>query len=126
MNNETDFSVERVKALELIDEFKNIEPTITQELVNLTELKGGKMEGLDFRLKSKESLTRKLAFEGVNVPMNDVLRYTVIFEESNFTKNTLDIIEQLKRKGFTKVEVDVKKIETRGEYSYIETTFYKE
>lgn len=92
------------KAVELIEGFTKIEPQITNDLINLAKNNGGKMEGLDFRLKSLESLKRKLITDGVHKPMNDILRYTIILDVE-VTKNINLIMKTLENKGYKVVKV---------------------
>ncbi len=88
------------KAQYLIKQAKENEGTITELLSNQTSKLGGKMEGLDFRIKSLESLTRKISRDGIQSNFNDVLRYTTIFEPEFFTMNVKNMIEQIKSRGY--------------------------
>jgi len=97
-------SVASAKAKELISTLSKIEPAVTDDLVNLAKNNGGRMEGLDFRLKTLESLERKLISDGVNEPMNDVLRYTVIIDD-DLAKGTNAIMQGLESKGYQTIKV---------------------
>ena len=103
--NGVDNSVEALRARELINNLKQIESKVTQDLSNLANKYGGKMKGLDLRLKSEESLARKLKTDGINTPMNDVLRYTTTFENSKFTRGVQNIINDLKIQGYEVVKI---------------------
>ena len=94
----------KVKAEELINTLSKIEPKVTQDLMNLAKANGGKMEGLEFRLKTPESLERKLASDGINEPMNDVLRYTIIIDD-DLAKGTSAILKGLESKGYQTVKI---------------------
>ena len=61
------------QADELLNRASAAEPKVTKDLTGLAKATGGKQEGLDFRLKTKESLARKL--ETTNPEnINDSLR----------------------------------------------------
>ncbi|TWP28388.1 hypothetical protein ETU08_09085 [Apibacter muscae] len=98
-------SAEQIKAEELIDQAKIAEAELTDLLIKLAEENEGKMEGLDFRLKSIESLTRKLQTDGLNAEMKDVLRYTTIFENSKLTSRTKTMLDALKQNGYKEVAI---------------------
>lgn len=72
------------------------EPAITADMHVIASVGGGELEGLDFRLKSDESIRRKLAtdsdFAGKQMPvhqreaaMKDVNRYTQIYSEHEYS-----------------------------------------
>ncbi|MFK7004728.1 MULTISPECIES: hypothetical protein [Flavobacterium] len=98
-------TAEALKARELLSKLKLIEPQVTDDLVGLANKNGGKMEGLDFRLKSEESLIRKLQLDGINTPMNDVLRYTTTFDDATFVKGIENTLNDLKDKGYEVVKL---------------------
>jgi hypothetical protein len=94
----------KTKAEELIKVFSKIEPQITDDLTNLARKNGGRMEGLDFKLKTFESLNRKLITDGINTPMNDVLRYTIIIDKE-ITNGVNTILKELKSKGYQIIKI---------------------
>ncbi|WP_123901214.1 fibronectin type III domain-containing protein [Flavobacterium davisii] len=98
-------TAEALKARELLSKLKLIEHQVTDDLVGLANKNGGKMEGLDFRLKSEESLIRKLQLDGINTPMNDVLRYTTTFDDATFVKGIENTLNDLKDKGYEVVKL---------------------
>jgi len=61
--------------------------------------KGGEMLGLLYRLKSVESLARKIA-DQTGVPVNDSLRYTMSFNETSFTAGTKATMANLQGEGY--------------------------
>ena len=61
-----------------------IEPQVTKTLSGVAAENGGQMVGLESRLKSIDSLTRKIEIDP-NRPINDALRYTMSFDEASFT-----------------------------------------
>lgn len=94
-----------VKAEQLLSDARRVEEVVTSDISNIASSKGGIMEGLEFRLKTKSSLVRKLFVDGVNTPMNDVLRYTTTFEAESFTDGVFDVMKALQQKGYEIVNV---------------------
>jgi len=94
----------------LIEEAQRIEPPITSLLQTTAANNGGRMEGLDFKFKSEESLARKITTETADTPglpleasgdlMNDVLRYTMMLDEGSYTSGAKDTLAQLEADGF--------------------------
>lgn len=94
----------------LIEEASRVEPPITLLLEGQASAIGGRMEGLEFRIKSEDSLARKVTTETENKPgqpldvsgelMNDVLRYTMILEEGNYSSGAQSSLDQLRNEGF--------------------------
>ena len=81
----------RGKARELINKAKQVEPRVTRVVQSLAFSRRGKMKGLEYRLKSEESLARKLrdkalasdkdpatAIQAEAATIRDALRYTII------------------------------------------------
>lgn len=93
------------KAEELINGLKQVEPAVTSDLISFAHSVGGKMEGLDFKMKTVKSLARKLLKDGINKPMNDVLRYTTTLEEAKFTDGVFSIVKLMRNKGYEVVNV---------------------
>ena len=92
--HETD-DINKVRSVEeLLGKVKAIEPEITQDMTGISSKSGGKLVGLENRLKSSESLQRKINSEiadgfsekqALN-KIRDALRYTAIFKEKEFSK----------------------------------------
>lgn len=96
-------------AQKLLTQAKENEPNITQDLKTIAKLTNAKVVGLENKLKSEESLTRKLSdlSEKFNIPIdkiakrnNDALRYTFIFETENCGAGFAETIVRLKKKGY--------------------------
>jgi len=74
---------------ELLEKAAEAELWITPTLQFLTRRRGGHLEGLEYRLKTRKSLARKvstLAAENPNlpleeIPIDDAVRYTVVIED---------------------------------------------
>ncbi|MCL2777975.1 MAG: hypothetical protein FWD73_08220, partial [Polyangiaceae bacterium] len=95
----------QVRAKELLAKVQQVEPQVTKELSQLAKENGGKMEGLDYRLKSHESLSRKLADEP-GKPVNDALRYTQIYESKNLGAGAKNVMASMENNGYKKVAVN--------------------
>lgn len=86
------------------------EPAITRDMIDAADAHGGKMAGLDFRVKSEKSLARKvdeekdLDFGGdakkAADSMSDVVRYTVTFKDDSYVQGTRDVLRDLESKGY--------------------------
>jgi len=88
----------------LKDERRNVysealrrEPVITKDITSSISKAGAKSYGLENRLKSEESIGRKLQSKDVN----DAIRYTAILSDNNFVKEYNTIKSDLTDKGYT-------------------------
>ena len=88
---------------------KEVEPAITASLKSI-ESEKVHLEGLEYRLKSSESLTRKIitdshdmeiSLEEAATNINDVLRYTLIIEENDYTEITKETLDKLTTEGYS-------------------------
>lgn len=84
-----------------------VEPGITSDLKDIAGNVGGKMEGLDFRIKTQQSLARKIAAEARDagippsqVQIGDSLRYTMVFDDSRFAKGSQGVLDSLRAQGY--------------------------
>ena len=76
----------------LVEKSQKIEPTITADINNIATKAGGKLVGLENRLKSSYSIKRKIEAEvadGFSKPLSlnkirDAIRYTTVFKENDF------------------------------------------
>ena len=106
------------EARRIVERGKTEEPKITKDIQDVVKEQGGKMYGLDFRLKEVDSLARKLLSKskakGVSVEeygsqVGDAVRYTAIRDEpppgqyANMIKATIDSLES---KGYTILELE--------------------
>jgi len=101
----------KVEAVALIEVAQKAEGKTTDALSDLAKQTGGEMVGLDYRLKSEESLTRKIFDiadqtgeppEEVAKDMKDVLRYTTVFAPKDYVKGVEDTCRQLLATGHRK------------------------
>jgi len=104
----------KVVAQRLRSQATAAEKTVTPQLQELAVDSGGKLEGLDYRLKTKESLARKIATDsnrrGVTPSdagggVNDALRYTMVFDDGSLSTGATGVMESLEKAGYTKVQV---------------------
>ena len=88
---------------------KQYEPDLTKSLQGLAGQHGGRLEGLDFRLKGKDSLMRKMedwqpqygSAGAVAGAMSDPLRYTMVVDGKNYGASAKSTVEALKQQGYT-------------------------
>jgi len=76
---------------------------------------GGKMEGLEFHIKSRHSLIRKIVTESMENKysatdiliqnVKDALRYTMLVDDAKYVKTTLATIEDMKSMGWKNFKV---------------------
>lgn len=55
----------RKEADKLISKFRGLEPKVTEDLLKIADSAGGKMFGLEYNIKSRESLTRKIMLDAI-------------------------------------------------------------
>lgn len=101
----------KAQAQHLITVAAKAESAATASLTSLADKTGGEMVGLDYRLKSEESLTRKI-FDiadatgedpaEVAKDMKDVLRYTTVFAPDKYVEGVKATVAQLLATGHTK------------------------
>jgi hypothetical protein len=99
-------------AAEKISEAKMYEPEITSMLLSTSKDLGGTMDKIDFRLKSQDSMTRKILSNSIEHgiteeaeanKISDVLRYTMVFDNpKTYTSNVLTAVAKMKEMGYTK------------------------
>jgi len=79
---------------------RNSEAVITKNLLSISSSLGTEMGGLDYRLKTVESLARKIKNEP-NAKLRDVLRYTIISSPQSQVDSYFKMIDELQKKGYT-------------------------
>ena len=92
------------KAKRLIRIAKDAERNVTKDLIEISDKLGTEMVGLEYRIKSEESLSRKISNEP-EAKMRDVLRYTNIANPEEQVEKYLDMIDELKERGYNVSEV---------------------
>lgn len=97
-----------------LDIVRILEPKITMTLQELTVKYAGTLESLSTKFKDQGSCLRKAKqivkskmppiteddLKEVVFSIEDYLRYTIVFDEENFTLNTENVIRDLKEKAF--------------------------
>lgn len=95
-------------ARELVKRATEAEKDLTRTVTGLADRFGGEAVGLDFRLKTEESLTRKIAGdvaagEGtaaqVASKMFDVNRYTIRYADDTYAASVQSTIDALRAEG---------------------------
>lgn len=92
------------------------EPLITNDIKRIIGNSDGHLEGLEFRLKSKESLFRKIEKDYIDSEgelsrieifkkMNDVIRYTTILDFDNFTEDYNRIKDLILKENYNIIKI---------------------
>ena len=91
-----------------------VEPGVTSDLEEVASAEGREMHGLEFRLKSEESLARKIktdaeqngmTHEAAASEITDVLRYTMVIESPEDFANEVKMVQaELAEKGYEKYD----------------------
>lgn len=106
----------------LIGAAKRAEPDVTKALQELSKQLKGELAGLEHRLKTTQSLTRKLLDrartrvkqDGVDPELaikdeaskaNDVLRYTLVLDEKSYWANEERLRAAMKARGYPQSEL---------------------
>ena len=97
------------QAQTLYSHSSNIEPQLTASMKELADKYGTKLEGLDYRLKTQESLARKIADDARkdNVSpaeaarnISDANRYTMVTDPANYRASAEAVQKELETKGY--------------------------
>lgn len=103
------------KAAKLIQSYEGGIDTASQMLEGLASQNGGVMVGLEYRLKTLNSLTRKVykevsekidagvknfSYDDALASMKDVGRFTMVFDDNNFVNGVNKTLDELERQGY--------------------------
>jgi uncharacterized Zn-binding protein involved in type VI secretion len=91
-------------AKELLAAAKRSEPKITSDIETFAKETSGRIEGLDYKLKSEQSLTRKLQKTPPD-QIRDTLRYTIVYDSKNISANANRVMKSLEGGGYEKIRV---------------------
>ena len=89
-----------------------IEPKISKDVKDVVSGTSARMYGLEHRLKTKESIKRKIETDAYNdnisleesaSKVKDTVRYTALSKDKDFTKNYFKIKDGLAKKGYVEV-----------------------
>lgn len=94
----------RRQAAELLGKAAAAEKRVTPDLEDLADSLGTRLEGLDFRLKTEDSLVRKLA-ETPAHEVFDALRYTMVSDAKSLGDNARKTLETLQGEGYKVIQV---------------------
>ena len=92
---------ENVKADAIHKEAKSKVAKITADVKNAADKTGAKMHGLEHKLKTPESIARKLKLDK---EIKDAVRFTIISSEPNFVNNYNSIKNELENKGYSETK----------------------
>lgn len=107
-------SIASSEAEKLLSKARVKDQVITPILEDAVNGGSGHLEGLDYRIKGKESLTRKLisksnqkevSIEEYSKKVTDVLRYTNVSDANKLVNDYKTIVEKLNNKGYNLIEV---------------------
>lgn len=86
------------------------EPAITKNMIDLANANGATMVGLDFRLKSEDSLARKIDADAKNEfdgdkekaaeNIGDSLRYTMQYSADSYSERVASTLKDLEEQGY--------------------------
>lgn len=87
------------------------EPAITKDMQDLATANGGELVNLDFRLKTQDSLKRKIAdkardefggdHKAAGADIGDSVRYTMQLDEQNYASAAKATIDSLNEQGYS-------------------------
>lgn len=98
-----------------------LDQQLTDGMSNIAKVTGGELVGLKFRTKTTQSLTRKIeddaAEQGISLEkaaskISDSSRYTLQFDDNNYTDGVLKTVDALKEQGY---DVSVKNFWEKGD-----------
>lgn len=96
-------------AKNISDKANKKEPRITKDVTNAIKKAGAKVYGIEHRLKTYESIKRKIdtdSMEKGETPfvaakkLKDAVRYTSVSDDNNFTDNYFFVKNDLRSKGY--------------------------
>lgn len=99
-------------ASQLFEKAKAHEPRITKDVMDSVNVTSAKMYGLEHKLKTEESLTRKIRTDSEEKKITpfdaaygikDGVRYTALSPDNDFTSNYYKIKDSLEKKGYSEV-----------------------
>lgn len=98
------------EADDLVGGIRGVEEGITADIQGIGDRTGGRLRGLDFRVKSESSTARKIAADLRDNPalsvqeardgIYDALRYTYEFDPAEYTQGVRNALEELQAAGY--------------------------
>lgn len=101
------------KARELLARARDVEPEVSSTVRDAAERNGAELHRFESRLKTEESLARKLRTEAEETGedldviagnLKDVLRYTAVAPEASYWSTADAIVEALESEGYTTIK----------------------
>lgn len=105
-------SIANRMALEIYSKAKGKEATISKDVLGAAKAANSKMYGLEHKLKTKESISRKITTDseekGISLDkagkdIKDAVRYTTITDDKSFVDSYFKVKENLESKGYQEV-----------------------
>jgi hypothetical protein len=98
-------------ATALRDRVLSVEPSITRDMQGIAESVGGELEGLKHRVKTTDSLARKIDQDAVAEfggdreaaasKVSDAVRYTMIVDDDSYTDGLKTTLDTFEKEGYT-------------------------
>lgn len=96
-------------AKDVLAKAKEAEPRTTNLMKQTASKFQGRLAGLKFRLKTEESLTRKIISDAEEAgglkeaagAISDALRYTIVFPERRYSERAVSALKHLEERGFS-------------------------
>lgn len=104
-------------------EAMDMEPGITTDMLSIEKTLDAYLGGLEYRLKSADSLKRKVNDRPYD-KMRDVVRYTFVGTPDNLVTEYVKAIDKLEKKGYTISEVKNTWTDPKSPYKGINTNVY--
>ena len=104
----------------MLSKAKSVEPKITSDLKIVMSNSNSRLVGLDYKVKSLSSLSRKLDNEP-DANMRDIVRYTALLKPDNMVSKYAEIMENIGQKGYNISEVKNYWLDTNNPYNGINT-----
>lgn len=104
---------EKEIASNIFKKSKLLEPKITKDVTMAIRFAGAEPYGLEHRLKTEESLERKIrtdskekgiSLEDAAKSINDSIRYTSLSQDKNFVSSYYNLKNNLKEKGYEEIK----------------------
>ena len=102
------------------------EPKITEDVKRISEIEGLSIEGLEYRLKSRESYSRKIAVESESYEVNDIIRYTYIAGLNELSDKTIKALDTYRNEGYNVIKIKNTWIDDTNPYNGINTIIESE
>lgn len=110
-----------VLARTIYEQAARVEAKVSADMRSLAQTQGGTLEGFEHRLKSQESIARKLRTKN-RTTIGDALRYTIVLPDEIYAVQVQFVLDALRQKGYQEVSVE-NYWGTRDDYQGINTNF---